>query len=168
MLMKRRTILGLTIATAAMLPACGFQLRGSSGHELPFKTVYVAFPETSPVGIELRRYIRATGDTSVVTDPKAAQAVLELLSESREKTVLSLNSQGRVREYSLFYKLRFRVKDGADKELLAPTDIVLKRDISFNESQVMAKEHEEAMLYRDMQSDVVRQVLRRLSALKTA
>jgi LPS-assembly lipoprotein len=45
---------------------------------------------------------------------------------------------------------------------------VLKRDISFNESQVMAKEHEEAMLYRDMQSDVVRQVLRRLSALKTA
>jgi LPS-assembly lipoprotein len=167
--MKRSAVYALTLVLAMTLCACGFQLRGSNGQTtLPFKTVYVGFPETSPVGIELKRYIRASGDTSVVTDPKAAQAVLELLSETREKVILTLNSQGRVREYSLIYKLRFQVKDGKGGELMAPTEIALKRDITFNESQVMAKEKEEEMLYRDMQSDLVQQILRRLTALKTA
>lgn len=163
--MKRRTALALT--AAVMLSACGFQLRGSNGQTaLPFKTIYVGLPETSPLGAELKRYIRASGDTAVVADPKAAQAVLDVLSESREKSILSLNTQGRVREYTLYYKLRFRVRDDKNQELVAPTDIVLKRDISFNESQVMAKENEEALLYRDMQSDLVQQLLRRLQAIK--
>lgn len=163
--MNRRTVIALT--AAAMLSACGFQLRGSNGQTaLPFKTIYVGFPETSPLGTELKRHIRASGDTSVVTDPKGAQAILDVLSETREKAILSLNTQGRVREYTLYYKLRFRVRDDKNNELLAPTDIILKRDISFNESQVMAKESEEALLYRDMQSDLVQQMLRRLQALK--
>jgi LPS-assembly lipoprotein len=71
-----------------------------------------------------------------------------------------------VREYTLFYKFRFKVRDNNGKPLLEPTEIVLKRDISFNESAVLAKESEEALLYRDMQSDLVQQILRRLSALK--
>lgn len=167
--MKRRAFFAATLSAAVMLSACGFQLRGSNGQDtLPFKTLYVGFPETSPVGNELKRYIRATKETTIVTDPKAAEAVLELLSETRDRAVLSLNSQGRVREYTLFYKVNIRVRDGATKELLAPTEIVLKRDISFNESQVMAKEQEEELLYRDMQSDLVRQILRRLQAIKTA
>lgn len=165
--MKRRAALALT--TALLLSACGFQLRGSNGQaSLPFKTIYIGIPESSPLGIELRRNIRASGDTTVVTDPKEAQAIIEVLQESREKATLSLNTQGRVREYSLYYKLRFRVKDGKDKELLAPTEILLKRDISFNESQVIAKEKEEEMLYRDMQTDLVQQILRRLAALRAA
>jgi LPS-assembly lipoprotein len=170
--MKRSAIHALTTLTLAatvMVSACGFQLRGSNGQNaLPFKTVYLGFPENSPVGNELRRYIRATGDTTVVNDPKAAEALLELLAESREKKILTLNTQGRVREYSLLYRLRFRMVDAKQKELLPPTEIVLKRDITFNESQVMAKEKEEEMLYRDMQSDLVQQILRRMSALKTA
>lgn len=165
--MKRRTALALT--TALMLSACGFQLRGSNGQaSLPFRTIYIGIPESSPLGIELRRHIRASGDTAVVSDPKQAEAIIEVLQESREKATLSLNTQGRVREYSLYYKLRFRIKDGKDKELLAPTEITLKRDISFNESQVIAKEKEEEMLYRDMQSDLVQQILRRLAALRSA
>jgi LPS-assembly lipoprotein len=163
--MKRRAVLALT--TALMLSACGFQLRGSNGQgSLPFKTVYIGTAETSPLGIELRRYIRASGDTNIVTDLKQADAIIEVLNESREKATLTLNTQGRIREYSLYYRVRFRVKDNKEKELLAPTEITLKRDISFNESQVIAKEKEEEMLYRDMQSDVVQQILRRLSALK--
>jgi len=33
---------------------------------------------------------------------------------------------------------------------------------------VLAKESEEALLYRDMQSDLVQQILRRLAAIKPA
>jgi LPS-assembly lipoprotein len=167
MQMKRRSL--LVLPAAAMLAACGFQLRGTNGQTaLPFRTIHIGLPDTSPLGAELKRYIRASGNTDVVSDPKAAQAILDVLSETREKAILSLNTQGRVREYTLFYKLRFRVRDGKNNELIVPTDIVLKRDISFNESQAMAKENEEALLYRDMQSDLVQQLLRRLQAIKPA
>lgn len=164
--MKRRA--ACVLALSVMLSACGFQLRGANGQaSLPFKTIYIGVAESSPLGIELRRYIRASGDTVIVSDQKAAEATIAVLSESRERATLSLNTQGRIREYSLYYKLRFRVHDNTGKELLAPTEIILKRDISFNESQVIAKEKEEEMLYRDMQSDIVQQILRRLAALKT-
>lgn len=166
--MKSRTVAALAVATAVMLSACGFQLRGANQASLPFSTIHIGLPDTSSFGTELRRRIRAREGTTVVTDPNTAQARLEVLSESREKQILSLNSQGRVREYVLFYKLRFRVTNTAGKEWLAPTEIVLKRDISFNESQVIAKEREEEMLYREMQTDLAQQVLRRLSALQPA
>lgn len=163
--MKRRTALAL--AAAATLSACGFHLRGMNGESaLPFKTIYVGLGDTSPLGAELKRYIRASGDTTVVSSPNEAEAILDVLAETREKAVLSLNTQGRVREYTLYYKLRFRVRDAKNKELIPPSDIILKRDISFNESAVMAKENEEALLYRDMQSDLVQQLLRRLQAIK--
>ena len=149
-----------------MLSACGFHLRGSNGEaDLPFKTILLGFPDTSTLGAELKRNVRANG-TAVVTDPKLAEAIFEVLSETREKIILSLSSTGRVREYTLYYKLKFRVKNNQDRELLAPVEIALKRDISFNDSQVLAKEAEEGLLYRDMQSDMVQQILRRMAALK--
>jgi LPS-assembly lipoprotein len=170
MSMKRCILCALLLLTTLALSACGFQLRGSKGDQarLPFQTIYLAFPETSSLGVELKRYIRADGGTTVVQDSKAAQATVELLNESREKIIRSLNAQGRIREFSLLYKVRFRVKDSAGSELLEPTEIVLKRDISFNEQQVIAKEKEEEILYKDMQSDLVQQMLRRLGALKPA
>jgi LPS-assembly lipoprotein len=162
-----RTIV-VSLLCAAVLSACGFQLRGSDGRAaIPFKTIYIGVAETSPLGIELRRNIRAR-DTEIVSDPKAAEAIIEVLDEGRDRVIQSLNTQGRIREIALMYRLRFRVKDNANKELLAPTEITLKRNISFNESQAIAKEKEEELLYRDMQSDLVQQILRRLSALSAA
>lgn len=164
----RRIALRLTAAAAAgmLLTACGFQLRGSTN--LPFKSIYLGLADSSPLGNELKRYIRASGETEVVADPKAAEAVLEVLAEVRDKQVLSLNSQGRVREYVLIYRLNFRVTNNQQKELQPPTEIVIKRDIRFNESAALSKEAEEGLLYRDMQSDMVQQILRRLAAIQPA
>lgn len=160
-----RRAIALTVL-AASLSACGFHLRGSDGRfNMPFQSIYLAFPETSPLGTELKRNLRG-GDTEVVADPAQAQARLDVMSESRGKAILSLNSQGRVREYLLTYTLVFRVRDKAGAELLGPTEINLKRSITFNETEVLAKESEEALLYRDMQTDLVQQILRRLAAIK--
>ena len=157
----------LCVIAASMLNACGFHLRGSGDQfNLPFKTIYLAFPEASAIGLELKRNIRASDATFVLSDPKTAAAIVELLSEAKDKQILSLNSEGRVREYALVYAIRFRVRDSDGNELLPATEIILKRNINFNESQVLAKEGEEAMLYRDMQSDLVQQILRRLAAIK--
>jgi LPS-assembly lipoprotein len=167
MLIQRRLVCALAVVATVVASGCGFQLRGSNGEGLlPFKTIYPGFAETSSLGAELKRYIRASGDTAVVENPKQAQVILDILSETRDKAVLSLNSQGRVREYTLYYRLNFRARDDKNKVLIPPTGIVLKRDISFNESQVIAKEGEEELLYRDMQSDMVQQLLRRLGTIK--
>jgi LPS-assembly lipoprotein len=167
--LKRRLATGWIAAAVLTVGGCGFRLRGSGGQSrLPFATIHIDFPDTSALGKELIRNIRAGSGTQLVDDPKAAQAIVELLSESRDKAILSLNTEGRIREYALLYKVRFRVTNAAGKELLGPTEITLKRDTSFNESQVMSKEKEEELLYRDMQRDLVQQLLRRLAALKPA
>ena len=156
-----------TMVAVFTLTACGFHLRGSDGEaNIPFKTIYIDLPDTSSLGAELKRNIRSSSGTQTVKDKKGAEAILEVLSETREKVVLSLNSQGRIREYTLNYKLRFRVVSNVSKEFLAPTEIALKRDMSFSESQILAKASEEELLYRDMQSDLVQQLLRRLAAVK--
>ena len=157
------------LMAATLLSACGFQLRGSNGaYNLPFKSIYLGFPETSPLGVELKRNLRAIDGVAVVADAAKADAVLQVVAEQRNKIILSLNSQGRVREYSLTYLFSFQVHDKKGNILLAPTEINLKRSITFNETQVLAKESEEVLLYRDMQTDVVQQILRRLAAIKPA
>ncbi|MCX8115418.1 MAG: LPS assembly lipoprotein LptE [Burkholderiaceae bacterium] len=153
-------ILGLSL----LLAACGFKLRGAQ--QLPFETIYLGFGPNSSLGAELARNIRAGTSTRVVDDRAQAQAVLDVLGEARERDVLSVSAQGRAREFQLRLRLQFRLHDGKGREFIAPTQITVQRDISFNEAQVLAKESEEALLYRDMQTDVVQQLLRRLAAVK--
>jgi LPS-assembly lipoprotein len=80
--------------------------------------------------------------------------------------VVGVNSSGQVREFQLRIRVKFRVHNAQGQELVAPVEIVQQRDISFNESAVLAKEAEEVLLYRDMQSDIVQQLLRRLAAVR--
>ncbi|MDI3295446.1 LPS assembly lipoprotein LptE [Janthinobacterium tructae] len=167
-LLGRRAVLALGLTV--LLSACGFHLRGSNGSfMLPFATMYIGLPETSPLAIGLKRYIRAIGSTEVVSTKDGADAVLEVLNDperNRTKTILSLNKNGRVQEYQLGYSINFRVLDKEGNQLLAPTTISLVRPITFDESQVLAKETEEAALYRDMRNDLVQQIMRRLAAIK--
>lgn len=144
------------------LTACGFQLR--SAQPLPFSSLYIA--DTWELGAILRRNIRAYGSTQLASSPQEAQAVFTLLGEAREKNILSLSGTGRVREYQLRYRIAFKVHDLKGREYVAPTEIVLARDISFSDDRVLAKEQEEVLLYRDMQNDMVQQVLRRMAAAK--
>ena len=122
-----------------------------------------------PVAVELRRYFGDAVHVLQANEPLTkAQVVLDISQELREKTVVSLNSSGQVREFQLRIRVKFRVRTPQGAELTPETEIVQQRDISFNESAVLAKEAEEVLLYRDMQSDVVQQLLRRLATLKYA
>ena len=108
------------IVLMATLSACGFQLRGSNGqYNMPFKTIFLGFPETSSLGTELRRNLRGGDAVTVVTDAAKAEALFDVLGESRGKQILSLNSQGRVREYLLTYTLVFKLRNAKGGELLA-------------------------------------------------
>ena len=148
-----------------LVAGCGFQLRGTA--DVPFESIYV--PQAAGgIGLELKRSIQAGTRARVVDDPKAAAAILEFTEETRLKEILSLTGQGRVREYLLRYRVGFRVHDGKGKDFVPSNTVTLLRDISFNDADVLAKESEEGLLYRDMQSDMVQQILRRLAAARPA
>ena len=152
----------IAILIALLLTACGFQLRGAQ--PLPFSSLYIA--ENWELGAALKRNIRALGSTQLAQTPQEAQAVFTSIGEAREKIILSLSATGRVREFQLRYRFAYRVHDLKGREFVPPTEIILVRDISFSDERVLAKEQEEVLLYRDMQNDMVQQVLRRLAAAK--
>jgi len=151
--------IALCLATAMLLCACGFQLRGQS--TLPFETLYVQ--GATPMMVELKRNIAAGSQTKLLDQAAGAEAVLAVNLEAREKVILSLDTSGRVREYQLRYRVAFFVHDAKGQNWIPTSEIALTRDISFNDAQIIAKENEEALLYRDMQTDMVQQIVRRLA-----
>jgi LPS-assembly lipoprotein len=163
----RRRWLAAAGVALVLLSGCGFQLRKPP--EFAFKTLYTGVGDKSLIANELKRYMRAIGSVQVLTDATqrpGADVVLDILSEQREKVVVGLNAAGQVREFLLRTRLKFKLSTPQGKELIAPTEILQERDISFNETAVLSKETEETMLYRDMQSDIVQQLMRRLAAIK--
>ena len=152
----------ILLLAALALAGCGFQLRGTA--DLPFKTIYMPPANQPGVALDLRRNIQAGSRTTVVDDPKGAEAVLEFTQESREKTILSLAANGRVREFELQYRVSFRVHDNKGGEFLPSNTVLLKRAVTFNDTDILAKEREDEQIYRSMESDMVQQILRRLEA----
>ncbi len=144
----------------AVLAGCGFQLRGTA--DLPFETLYVP-AAAGGIALDIKRNLQSGTRTLVVDDPKKAQALLEFTQELREKHILSLTATGRVREFQLRYRVGFRVHDGKGGEFLPASLLQLTREVTFNDSEVLAKELEEQQLYRDMQFDMVQQIMRRLA-----
>ncbi|MDD5296931.1 MAG: LPS assembly lipoprotein LptE [Rhodocyclaceae bacterium] len=148
-----------------VLAGCGFHLRGAGGGKpLAFKTLYLGVAEQSELGAALRRQILAVGGTALVARPSEAQAVLTVVAEGREKTILSLNAAGRVREFLLRQRFVFRVHDNQGHDFIPQSEVVVSRDISYSDSELLAKAAEEALLYRDMERDLVQQIMRRLAA----
>ena len=152
----------LAFALALLLAGCGFQLRGTA--ELPFDTLYMVPPGGPGIALDLKRNIQSGTRTALMDDPKKAEALLDFSQEIREKVILSLDGTGRVREYQLRYRVGFRVHDGKGGEFVPSSLVQLTRDITFNDSDVLSKETEEQLLYRDMQFDMVQQIMRRIAA----
>ena len=148
---------------AALLAGCGFQLRKPP--EFAFRTI--AVPGTSGVATQLRRQLSATPNAEVLPDAARADVVLDILSEQQEKVVVGLNASGQVREFQLRHRVLFRLRTPQGRELIPATELQQQRDVSFNESAVLAKEAEEGLLYREMQADLVQQLMRRLAAVRT-
>jgi LPS-assembly lipoprotein len=157
--MRRTRFVVLVLALA--LAGCGFKMRGQQ--EFPFESIYV--PPNNLLATELGRSISTGSNAKVVGSPTEADARFTLLGELQEKVIVALNTQGRVREYQLRYRVIFRVGGAKGFDYVAPSDIVLTRDITFND-QILSLENQEQLLYRDMRSDMVQQIMRRMAAAK--
>jgi LPS-assembly lipoprotein len=166
---RRRRLAALALGCSALaLAGCGFQLRGAQS--FAFKTIFINGADTSALLIELRRAMENNGEVRIITDGKqldAAQVVMDVVSDQREKTVVGVTSSGQVREFQLRLRFKFKLRSKDGKELIPETEILQQRDISFNESAVLSKEAEEGVLYRNMQSDIVQQIQRRLASVRS-
>ena len=156
----------LALVLAAALTGCGFHLRGAGSGNLPYRTMHIELPETADVNIWLQRYIRASGSTRIVDDAESAEAIFQQLADGHQKSILSVNASGRVREYRLQLNYSFRIVNRQGKVLVPPNEINLTRDITYDDSNVLAKNLEENLLWRDMTNDLVNQIMRRLSIVK--
>jgi LPS-assembly lipoprotein len=159
-----RALLLLMVLTLA---ACGFHLRGSNLKDVQFafKSLYLKAPGETPFVTDLRRILKAN---SIVLTSTADQAdlVLEVVSEQTLKQILSLSGAGRVQEYQLFYRVSLRAYDNQQNDWLPAEEISLSRILPYDDAQVLAKEQEEATLYKDMRTDAVAQAVRRLNRAK--
>ncbi len=170
---RRRAWLQLALGAAALgLSGCGFALRKAP--TFAFDTVRIQGMEGTQVSRELRDALQANGLRVLTSTTPAtgagvpmAQAVLTVLVDQRERVVVGQTAAGQVRELQLRTRFVFRLRTPNDKILIDDVELLLERDISFNETQVLAKDAEEQLLYRDMRSDIVQQVVRRLAAVKS-
>lgn len=160
--MKRRAFLALT--PAFFLAGCGFQLRRYDG--VPFATMYIEAAPGNAVAQRLRTLLTAGGRTRLVATAAEADAVLQLTRDERSKNILSLSGAGRVTEYRLGLLVSYSVV-GRDARVLAETETIeLARDLTYDDSQLLAKGAEETLLYRDMDENAAMRILRRLQALR--
>jgi len=137
--------------------------------DYPFKTLFANFSTNSPLGVELRRNLLGTGRITLLTEPAqmaTADAVLDILSEERQQAVVGVNASGQVRELQLRLRVKFRLRTPQGQVLIEPVELAQQRDLSFTETAALSKEIEQATMYRDMQTDIVQQIMRRLSAVK--
>ena len=163
-----QTLMGAWGGSVLALSGCGFQLRQTAS--LPFKTLFLITPHQSALMTDLRRALTTNSDLKVLTeasDMASAEVVLDVMSEVRERVVVGLNASGQVRELQLRLRVKFRLRTPQSKVLIPEVELQQQRDLSFLETAALAKEIEENTMYRDMQIDIVQQMMRRLAAVKT-
>ncbi|MDR5814441.1 MULTISPECIES: LPS assembly lipoprotein LptE [unclassified Caballeronia] len=159
---SRRSFLAL-LGGAAVLSACGFQLRGQQDYA--FKRLAISGGAPQMVG-RLERMIQGGSDTVVVKAYEKPDATLRL-TEGQGMRTLSLNSQGVVQEYELVYSLNYTLV-GADGTLLIPPSVIaLNRSMTYSDQYTLAKSQESTLLYTDMRNDAVDQLTRRLATVRS-
>jgi LPS-assembly lipoprotein len=161
-MMLLRTSRIALLALLLALTACGFQLRNTTG--LAFKNLYMQGSKLT-INKNLTRSLQVNGVT-VVDNPEKAELFLEMLSEQREQKILSLSGSGKVREFEVIYRVTFRLRNPTS-EIWGPVQAVEnRRDFSYDDSQLLAKQLEEERMLEDMRNAAAREIMRLLVVQK--
>ncbi len=155
-------ILGVLLVGSLLLSACGFQLRGLA--QLSFHNIFIQ-GSTLSMSKELKKSLETNG-VKVVTDSEDAELMLELLSEDTDKRILSIGGDGKVSEYALSYQVSFRTRAATNPLWGEVQTVQTSRNFSYNDANLLGKADEEVMLISDMHKDAMRELLRRLTAIK--
>jgi len=151
----------VTTCLVLLIPGCGFHLRGEV--DVPFENVYVQSSGASQFATELRRVFKGSSLVELTDAASQAEVVVQIIEEQQVQEILSLSASGSVNEYQLLYRVSYRIMDSLMEDLVAPDEIRVRRDLTYDDTQTLGKESEVQLLFRDMRNDAVQQLLRRLS-----
>ncbi len=162
-----RRLTWAVIALALLASGCGFRLQGASVLPAELQRVHViAKDELSPFSVELFRGLARSGAQRVPT-PAEADAVIHVRTDRMGRRVLSVSARNTPQEFEIFYDVEYSIDVGG-KEVVPSQRLGLTRSISFDESQLLAKDREEEILRDAMARDLADLVLRRLASLPPA
>ncbi len=154
----------LALLLAAALPGCGFQLQGPTTLPAGVRQVYIEAPDQlTPFVVELRRSLARAGGALAAT-AAGADAVIRVREDKTGRRVLSVSARNTPQEYEVFYTVKYAIDRGGS-EVLALQQLDMTRNFSFDESLLLAKEREEALLRDAMARDLADLVLRRFGSL---
>lgn len=152
------------LLTALLLAGCGFHLRGQV--VMPFDTMYLEATNPGTLFVlDLRRSLEIN-KIELVDAKEDADVVLDIVFEIADKQVLSLGADGRVNEFRLNYRVSLRAYDLKQQDWLPAEEFTQRRDYSYDDTQILAKEAEEASLQKSMRTEMVQQIIRRLGNAK--
>lgn len=150
------------VLVALLLAGCGFHLEGRIALPQSIRRPYVEAPDQQSDFVQsLRRQMLISGAHPVEL-PGRATAVVHILSDRVATRVLSVSAQNRPVENQITYTVRFSVTAGG-REILPPQQVSAVRSYSFDESLLLAKEHEEEILRQAMGQDLADIVMRQLA-----
>lgn len=150
------------VMLVASLANCGFHLRGAT--DVSFNSIFIQ-GNTLVITKNLNKSLINNG-VKVLASTEGAELLLEMVGEESEKRILSLAGAGTVNEFELYYRVHYRTKP-AGAELWSQTQTVeARRDFTYSDANLLAKQGEEKRLNENMQQDVISNLIRRLSALK--
>ena len=145
-----------------IISSCGFHMRGMT--EISFKTISLEGKELSFIK-DLKKVLNRN-KLAIVSSTENPELRIELLSEESEKRILSLSGQGLVREFEIFYRVRYRVKT-IDSEIWSQENIIESRkDFTYSDSNLIGKEEEERQLNEAMQNEAITNLFNQIQLIK--
>jgi LPS-assembly lipoprotein len=148
-----------------LLAGCGFHLQGR--HPLPaqFAYTYVDTKDEQTDFVQDLRKALLASNVQVIRTQGSSTASIDVHDDELTERILSVSARNIPTEYELTYRVKFSVTSGG-KTLIDNEEISATRDISFTESQLLAKEREQEILRAALARDLVALVMRRLAALE--
>ena len=145
-----------------IISSCGFHMRGMT--EISFKTISLEGKELSFTK-NLKKVLNSN-KVAIVSSTENPELRIELLSEESEKRILSLSGQGLVREFEIFYRVRYRVK-AIDSEIWSQDNIIeTRKDFTYSDSNLIGKEEEERQLNEAMRNEAITNLFNQIQLIK--
>jgi LPS-assembly lipoprotein len=157
----------LSLAATALfgLAACGFRLAGIEKLPPVLARPYLSVKDPyTDFAREFERQLKSQGALLQVSRQDAT-ATIEVTKDFVEQRTLAVSARNIPTDYELRYTVVFDVK-GPDSQLLAPQEMTLSKDYSFEENVLLAKEHEADILRAQMARDLAGMAMHRLARLK--
>ncbi len=152
----------IAILLLLVITSCGFHIRGMT--EISFKTISLEGKELSFTK-NLKKILN-TNKVAIVSPTENPELRVELLSEESEKRILSLSGQGLVREFEIFYRVRYRIKT-SDSEIWSQENIIeTRKDFTYSDSNLIGKEEEERQLNEAMRNEAITNLFNQIQLIK--